>query len=145
MSGLNRHICKNCQILGKFSDLEKFNLIEKFVTFILKYLFRSSSRSRSFSRSVSPRTPQPRSPVRAAKPVPNPRRMDTRRERDKERPSDRSRERERTRFGHIDVDFAQFKSTMFQESKIGSKQVHIGVVLKLLQVGRFTNYSVLVF
>lgn len=63
---------------------------------------------------MSPRTPQPRSPVRAAKPVPNPRRMDTRRERDKERPSDRSRERERTRFAQIDVVFVKSEfSTMF--------------------------------
>ena len=61
------------------------------------YLFRSSSRSRSFSRSVSPRTPQQRSPVRVAKPPPRSRRnVDSRREREREKP-DRSRERERDR------------------------------------------------
>ena len=66
------------------------------------FSFRSSSRSRSFSRSVSPRTPQTRSPVvRAAKPGPHPRRVDSRREREKERPDrshERERERDRTRF-----------------------------------------------
>ena len=58
-------------------------------------LFRSSTRSRSFSRSVSPRTPQPRSPIRTTKPASYPRRnTESRRERER---SDRARERERDR------------------------------------------------
>ena len=66
----------------------------KIVRFFLN-LFRSSSRSRSFSRSVSPRTPQPRSPIRTTKPASYPRRnTESRRERER---SDRARERERDR------------------------------------------------
>ena len=114
-SVLTFQTCKNQNRFSASLVVSNSRQIEKFIIiFILKYLFRSSSRSRSFSRSVSPRTPQPRSPLRAAKPVPNPRRVDTRRERDKERPSDRSRERERTRFGQTDVDFLKSGlSTMF--------------------------------